>query len=77
MKVSSSSFKLHLEGVFRVLSWLARGCKMLMPRVVFFYMGCDETRTPYGVAPEFYVESNNQAEGQISLESFGLYLPKI
>jgi hypothetical protein len=40
-------------------------------------MGCDETRTPYGVAPEFYVESNNQAEGQISLESFGLYLPKI
>jgi hypothetical protein len=50
---------------------------MLMPRVVFFYMGCDETRTPYGVAPEFYVESNNQAEGQISLESFGLYLPKI
>jgi hypothetical protein len=30
-------------------------------------MGCDETRTPYGVAPE--PEQKNQAEGQISLES--------
>jgi hypothetical protein len=34
LKVSSSSPKLHLEGVFRVLPWLHRGCEVLMPRVV-------------------------------------------
>jgi hypothetical protein len=45
-----------------------------MPPVVFFYMGCNETHTPYGVAPEPLVESKNQAEGQISLESSSLYL---
>jgi hypothetical protein len=26
--------ELHLEGVFRILSWLHRGCEVLMPRVV-------------------------------------------
>jgi hypothetical protein len=30
-------------------------------------MGCDENRTPYGVAPEPYVELKNRAEGLISL----------
>jgi hypothetical protein len=34
LKVSSSSPELHLEGVFRVLHWLHRGCEVLMPRAV-------------------------------------------
>jgi hypothetical protein len=37
-------------------------------------MVCDENRTSYGVAPEPNVESKNQAEGQISLESSFLIL---
>jgi hypothetical protein len=39
-------------------------------------MGCDETRTPYGVVPESFVESKNQTKGQISLESSALIFQK-
>jgi hypothetical protein len=49
---------------------------VLVPRVVFFYIGCDENRTSYGVVPKSYVELKNQDNGQISLESSSLYLPK-
>jgi hypothetical protein len=40
-------------------------------------MGCDKNRTPYGVAPEPYVESKNKAKGQISLKSFFLMFQRI
>jgi hypothetical protein len=40
-----------------------------MLRITSLVCGAMENRTPYGVAPEPQVESKNQLEGHISLES--------
>jgi hypothetical protein len=61
--------KLRLECIFRVLPWLLRGYEVLIPRVVL---------SSYGIVPRVLeVESKNQAEGQISLESSFLIFQKI
>jgi hypothetical protein len=40
-----------------------------MPRITSLIWCAMKNRTPYGVAPEPYVESKNQAEGHSSRES--------
>jgi hypothetical protein len=61
--------KLCLEVLLRVLPWLHRSYEVLMLRITSLVCGAMENRTPYGVAPEPQVESKNQLEGHISLES--------
>jgi hypothetical protein len=48
-----------------------------MPRIPSVIWGAMNNRTPYGVAPEPSVESKNQAEGQISLESSFLLIRRV